>query len=122
MTINEMVLYITDALNLSSADAKARVGRELNLYYKQVTSAIGLIPTRREEVSQAVSIGNRFVVFSGIEKIDFVFYVNNNRNVKLDEITHDEMMDLPAGTWPPTRYSIFSMTESTVTIMIDVDP
>jgi hypothetical protein len=122
MTVNELVSHIADELNITSDESLARVTRELNKRYKQVTSAIGLIPSRREEVSKAATIGNRFIVFSGIEKVDTVYRKNNTTNILLQEITHEEMLEITPRDEPPQKYSIFSVTATTVTVWLDCTP
>lgn len=122
MTMNEMVLYVADAMNLSSAEAKARIGRNLNVRYKRVTSAIGLVTTRREEVSQAATIGNRNLTFTGIEKLDTVFRKVTPKNIILSEITNDEMLALDPRDEPPTKFSVFSVAPRSVTIVMDCTP
>src|SRR5688500_13445487 len=107
MTLNEMTLHIADALNLSSPEAKSRIGRNINVRYKRVTSAIGMITTRREELTQAVTIGNRNVTFSGIEKLDSVFRKVGTKVYIIDEITNDEMNELNVRDEPPTKYCVF---------------
>src|SRR3954471_18727001 len=119
MTMNELVEYIAEDLNTPSLEAKTRIGHELNVRYKQVTSSIGLITSRRQEFDKQVTIGNRFVTFTA-EKLDTVFIspdaTNPNLNVILDELTNDEMLDVNVRDEPPTRYSVFSTTPTTVTV------
>jgi len=122
MTLNEMTLHIADALNLSSAEAKARIARNINTRYKRVTSAIGLAPSRREEVSKVATIGNRYITFSGVEKLESVYRKVGTKHIMLDEITHDEMLELSVRTEPPTKYAVFSITQTGITLMIDCSP
>jgi hypothetical protein len=122
MTLNEMILYVADAMNLSSVEAKARVGRSLNVRYKRVTSAIGLITSRREEATAVATIGDREIVFEEIERVDTVFRKVGTKNIILDELTNDEMVDLNPRDEPPTAYSIFNVAPRSVTIMLDCVP
>lgn len=122
MTLNEMTLHVADAVNLSSPEALARIARGINVRYKRVTSAIGMITSRREEVSQAVTIGNRMVTFTGIEKLDAVFRKVGTKNYPLDELTHDEMLELDPRNEPPMKFSVFSVTPRSVTIWLDCTP
>jgi hypothetical protein len=117
-----MILYIADALNLSSAEAKARIAREINVRYNRVTSSIGLITSRRVEVTENTTVGDRFIEFEGIEKLDAVFYRDGSKNKILPELTHDEMLAYTIGTDKPTRFSVFNMKPNSVTIMLDCEP
>lgn len=123
MTVNELVEYIAEDLSSPSPEAKTRIAHELNVRYKQVTSAIGLIPTRRVQVSTTATIGSNEITFTGIEKIDAVFTVDaNGANVILDELNNDEMLAAPVRTEPPKKFSIFNVNPTSVTILVDCVP
>lgn len=122
MTADELITHIADALNLSSAEALARIGRNLNVTYKRVTSAIGMVTTRREEVFKAVTIGSQLVTFTGVEKLDVVFRKVGLRRIILTELTNDEMLLATPGAEPPRHYSVFSVTPQSITIKIDCIP
>lgn len=122
MTMNELVAYIAEEISLTSPESRARIGRALNVRYKQVTSAIGMIPTRREVVTKLATIGSQFLTFSGIEKLDVVYRKVGTKNYILDELTNDEMLDTTPRDEPPLSYSIFSVAPSSVTIKMDCVP
>jgi hypothetical protein len=120
--MNELVEHIAETLSIPSPEAKTRIARELNMRYKQVTTAIGLIPSRREEFSTLATIGSRLIAFTGAEKLDVVFRKVGTQNVILGEVTNDEMLDLPLRDEPPTAFSIFNVAPTTITIKIDCTP
>jgi hypothetical protein len=122
MTVNEMVEYIAEDLGTPGADTKMRIAHALNLRYKQVTSAIGMSPTRREELNATAVIGDRFMTFTGAEKLDVVFRKIGTKNIVITEVTDDEMLKLPVRTEPPTNFSIFSTAPANVTIQLDCTP
>lgn len=122
MTTNELVQYIADEMGLTAPEAKARIERTLNVRYRQVTSAIGMAPTRREELNKAATIGNRFITFTGAEKLENVFRKVGTKNVMLHELTHDDMTELSPRSEPPTKYSIYSFTPTSVTLWLDCTP
>jgi hypothetical protein len=127
VTANELVEYIAEDLNTPSQEAKNRIGHALNVRYKQVTSSIGLIPTRRIEVEAAASVGDRFVTFADIEKIDVVFYKSSDvdpgaKATPLTQVTHDEMLKLSVRDEPPTRFCVYNVEPTTVTIQLDCLP
>ena len=121
-TFQELSTDIMDRLNLTSEDAASRVMKTLHTRYKRVTSSIGLIPSRRTRVSNTATIGSRDLTFSSIEKVDVVYRIVGTKTIKLDEITSDEMVDEPLKTEPVTKYCIRSMTDTTVTIRMNVTP
>lgn len=122
MTLNEMTQHIADAMNLSSPEALARIARNINVRYKRVTSAVGLVTTRREEASMLVTIGNRDVTFTGIEKVDVVFRKVGTKAYPLTEITDDEMLVEPLRDEPPTKFSVFSIAPRAVTVRLNCVP
>lgn len=120
--MNELVEYIAESLSIPSPEAKTRIGRELNVRYKQVTTAIGMPSTRREELSTAATIGSRFITFTGAEKLDAVFRKVGTKNIMLDELTDDEMLVAPIRTQPPTLFSIYTVAPASVTLKLDCVP
>jgi len=122
MTMNEIVMHVSDSMLLTSPASKARLERNVNVRYKRVTSAIGLVTSRREQVSKQATIADRNLTFSGIEKLDTVFRVSGTKNIILEEITNDDMLELSPRDEPPTKYSIFSLAPRAVTIKMDCTP
>jgi hypothetical protein len=127
MTMNELVEYIAEDLNTPSLEAKTRIAHSINVRYKQVTSSIGLIPSRRAESEAVATIGDRIMTFDGIEKVDAVFRKISDvdpatRIVKLDELTDDEMLDAPLVAEPPTKFSIISVDPTSVSVKINCVP
>lgn len=122
MTVNELVEHIADAINQTSPEAKARIGRELNVRYKQVTSAIGLITSRREEFTKLATIGSEFLTFTGTEKLDAVYRKVGTKKILLDELTKDEMLEDTFREEPPTTFCIYSLGPASVTIKMDCIP
>lgn len=122
MTLNELVEYAAEELSLPSPEAKSRLARELNARYKRVTSAIGMSPTRRTDGFEPATVGDRFVTFTDVEKLEAVYLLNGNVKTTLMELTNDEMRDLTPRDEPPTQYSIYSMTPTTITIQLDCIP
>lgn len=122
MTFTELVTAVEDRLNLSSSDATARIGREINDRYKRVTSSIGLNTSRRSTVSKAATIGNRNLTFTGIEKISIVYDTSTGQDRVLDEVTYTELREATPEGEPPSRYAIANMGAQTVTIYLSCIP
>ena len=122
MNVSELVEHIADETNQTSPEAKSRIARQLNKRYLQVTSSIGMVTTRREEVSKAATINNRYITFTGVEKLDTVYRKVGTKQVILQQITHDEMLLESPRSEPPTKFSVFSTTSTTVTIWLDCKP
>lgn len=122
MTMNELVEVISEDLSTPSQDAKTRIGHQLNTRYKQITSSIGLSPTRREQLTAVATIGNRNITFTGAEKLDYVFRKVGTKNINLTPITIEEMNELVPRKDPPTKFAVFSTAPQTVTITLDSTP
>ena len=120
--MNELVEYIAESLSVPSPEAKSRIGRELNVRYKQVTTAIGMIPTRRTVLSQLATIGDPLITFTGAEKLDTVYRKVGTTNIILGELTNDEMLALSPRDEPPTKFSVFTVAPTSVTIKINCTP
>jgi hypothetical protein len=122
MTFTEIVTDTMDRLNLSSADATARIGRFVNSRYRRVTSTIGLQTSRRTTVSTAVTLGVQAVVLA-LEKVLTVYHSGTGVQSVLPEITYDQMRNRGAGAGTiPTCYCIASMDANSVTILLDILP
>lgn len=122
MTTNELIDYISDVLNLSGPEARSRIGRALNIRYKQVTSAIGMGTTRRVELSQNATIGNQFITFTGTEKLNAVYRKVGNKKIILALVTPEEIIETHLVTEPPTAFCEYSVTQNTVTIQVNCVP
>lgn len=124
MTFTELVATVASRLNLTSTDALARIGVNINYRYKRVTSSIGLQPTRRATVAVASTGANPAISFS-LEKIELVYCTASNRRLVLDEVTYDEWRNrrvLSARAGDPEVYAIQSMDGDSITIVVDPVP
>jgi hypothetical protein len=123
MTFNDLVNEVCDRLNLTSDQAIARVGREVNSRYKRVTSSIGLATSRRVATPIPIDsiIDNHYLVFVGIEKITSVLDRSTTATIVLMERTLEEMATIPLTGGMPRNYAIYSMGAQTVTILVDSD-
>lgn len=122
MIFDEIVTEVCDQLNLTSDEAKSRIGRRINSRYRRITSSIGLEVSRRVPVSQAVTPGNRYVTFNGVEKILAVIDKSSGKDITLDQVTIDEMHDLPVKADPPRHFAVTTMTANSVTVWLDASP
>ena len=98
MTFDELKTEIKDRLNLSSADADARIGRAINRKYRIITSALGLEPSRRATVQATVTLGASTLTFSNAEKVINVTDRSTGKNRLLKEVTVDELYQQPSTT------------------------
>jgi hypothetical protein len=123
MTFDEIVTEIKDRAGLSSATAITRIGREVNIHYKVVTSELGIAPTSRPVIAASANttIGSPNVTFTSMVKVDRVRDQNVTPYRNLDEVSLDELMrETPASSSSPQRYAIEEMTGTSVIIRLDV--
>lgn len=73
MTFENLVNEIAEGLNLTSTQALTRLGRQVNLKYREVMSALGLSLAVRDTTTATATVGDRYLTFTGIIKILSVF-------------------------------------------------
>ena len=122
MTFTDIQNEISDRLNLTSAQALARIGRSINERYRWLASSCGIDTIERGTVTSNTVIGNRQIVFN-CEKVLSVFNPSLPPPVlTLVELSFDEMRNMTVNNDPPQYYCIVLMGASTVTIMVDTVP
>lgn len=124
MTFDEIVDEVAEQLNLTSAEAIARIGRRVNRRYRRVTGDCGILTSGRfePEVSETVTPGNRYVTFSDVEKLITVF-TEDTPPRHLDELTFVEMRQKTVRVSDqPNYYAIVTSTATDITIMLDAEP
>jgi len=122
MTFTELVQAVMDRCDLTSSDATARVGREINSYYKRVTSTLGLVTARRTTVQQNATPGVRYITFSGIEKVLSVQDRSVTPTTFLKMVSVEEIDDAAVGTGQPTMAAVYNLAAQAVTVYLDTVP
>lgn len=122
MTFDEIVDDLMDRLNLSSTDARTRLGREVNRYYRRVRTSLGMATASREKaVSGSTVVGSANVTFSAVQKVFSIYDDSTGRVRLLDEVIFEELREMtPAAGGTPCRWALESQDDSTVTILLDV--
>ena len=121
MTFTELVQAVMDRCDLTSSDATARVGREINSYYKRVTSTLGLVTARRTTVQQNATPGVRYLTFSGIEKVLSVQDRSVTPTTFLKMVSVEEIDDAAVGTGQPTMAAVYNLAAQAVTVYLDTN-
>jgi hypothetical protein len=118
MTFTVIRTAVMDRLNLTSSAAQTRIGNSINDRHRRITTSLGIILSRRGEVTAATVDDNQYVTFTGIERIDTI--IDDNGAI-LDEVSVGEIDDLGAvETGEPSQYAVYSMDADGVTIKMDV--
>ncbi len=121
MTFDEIVTEITAHLNLNSTEAIARVGREVNWFYRSVTTSCNLDTARRKTIPSDTVSGTHEVTFYNCEKIEALYDTSISNPRLLIEATYDELRmfrpQIVGGN--PWRYAIKSTEDNNVTVYLD---
>jgi hypothetical protein len=120
MTFTEIVNEVAGDLNLTSADAKTRIGRHVNRQYRRLVALPWLQISRRGEISQRTVEGDRYMTFP-VTKLYSVFDPNR-QDETLGERTFDEIRNLTPMSDPPNQYAIARADSASVTIFLDSLP
>lgn len=119
MTFDEIVSDICGRLDLTTADAIARVGLRVNRRYRRVTTSIGMVSTRRVSNAFAVTIGMRVQVITNVEKIFAIQNADISNSPPLREMLYEEMLMTIPTTGAPRAWAVRRVGASTVTVVFD---
>ncbi len=121
MTFTEIATEVTEDLNLTSATAIARVGREINIRYRGLLSSIGINKTSKSGSNTQASVGStNEITFTSLNKITRVVDFTGSVVRELDEVTWDEIRELtlPSGN-TATRWA--TKTAGSITVVVAFD-
>ena len=124
MTFSEVQTAIKDRLNYTSSTTDTRLGNTINRIYRQVGTEIGINFARQTNATKIVTIASATVVFSGVERIDRVWYLDSNSKPHIvDQVLIDELRNEAAvSSDQPTLWALLSTTSNTVSIRLDANP
>lgn len=126
MIFEELVSEVCERLNLTSDEAKSRVGREINSRYKRVTTSIGLDVSRQLMVpitlndSGSADTEHRATGIVSAEKVLAFMDRTSTRDVILQRVTVDELLVLPINTSKPSCWAEYRMSGTNVTVLFDM--
>lgn len=126
MTFTEIVTEVTSDLNLTSSTATTRVGRKVNIRYREVMSSLGLLRSRRGSNTQASVAGTNLITFTGLNKVTRVLNLTAGSGVtatkeELEQVEWDEIeeMTIPSSD-SPTKWAVKTAGSITVIVAFDV--
>lgn len=120
MTFTEIVDRVCEDLNLTTADAIARVGRHVNQRYKRVTTKCGLRQAlRRVEVPYAVVTGTRLQTIPSVRKVIAVLNADIPNSNPLTELSYEEMKEVVTHTGAPSMYAEKRVNATSITLQFD---
>lgn len=123
MTFTEIVSEIAGRLNLSSTVALARIGTNVNIRNRQVTTALGLDTSGRASVAALATIGSTNITFANSLKIFSVSKTTLVPPFPLSEVTVDDLKNrIRLSSDMPREYAIYRVGATSVTIQVDAIP
>jgi hypothetical protein len=123
VTFTELKTAVKDYCGLTSTDADTRVGKALNRHYRRITSQIGLDATRFVTRQVSMTIGQRTVTFTDIEKIDRVIDVTDATAIRLlQEVSPHDMRSLQPGAGDPSTWALQNTDADSVVALFDTVP
>lgn len=122
MTFTEIVDQIADYLDLVSTPQKALIGKEVNLVYRRVRTAVQLQPSRRIlGVAGPTSLGLQEVTFEGVQKVVRVYDDSSGRAREIEEKLAEEIRLINATTSDHvTKWATLRVGANSVTILCNV--
>ncbi len=116
MTFTEIVTDVCERANLTSTDAIARVGRQVNRRYRRLRTSIGLTDVARTIVAFSATALSRDQTITA-EK---VYSVKLSGATKpLEALSYAEMLEVVPTTGAPTRWALKRQDTSTVVLQFD---
>jgi hypothetical protein len=132
MTFDEIVAEIQTPFNLTSTASATRIGKWVNMAYKNLCSDFGIQTTSTVEgVAVNTTVGNRQMVFSastttpatGVERILSLYDATVTPNRPLIEISRDEMRNRPLSSDPASLWAVLYWSgAASVTINLNCLP
>jgi hypothetical protein len=130
MTFDEIVQDVMTRLNLTSEDARVRVGQRVNERYKKTTSSIGLITSRRATFTLIVDPNDTArwpnlpeMDVIGLEKIMKITTIGTGDDPEgilvLKELTFDELDNMRDLERPARGWALKRMGAGMSTIRLD---
>lgn len=127
MSFDQIVQNVMDRLNLTSDDARTRVGFHVNDRYRRITSSIGLQTSRRTTVDVNINPLDADsalpdLEIEDLEKVLRVWRMVGTGIKEIDEYTYDEIIAVPTKNSLPSAYAVKRMGPGRVTITLDAFP
>jgi hypothetical protein len=126
MNFNELVQDVMSRLNLSSDEARTRVGEKINDRYRRITSSIGLVTSRRQvetlTLDPVTDTDLPNVIITGMEKVLRVVQPIGTNLRRLGIMSFDDISNMPTLRQNPHAFAIKTMGPGEVTITLDAYP
>lgn len=127
MTYDELVSDVMERLNLTSLDARERVGRRLNTRYRRVVSSVGMQTSQRVmgvlNIDPDLYPDLPILVLTDMEKVSRIRLTPAQGGIRvLAEVTYDELDNLDTTRGLPRSWAVKNMGPAETTIQLDAYP
>jgi len=127
LTFDELVSDVMERLNLTSLDARERVGRRVNTRYRRLVSSIGLQTSQRVmgtlTINPALYPDLPDLTLTDMEKVWRIRLNPATGGIRvLTEVSFDEIDNVPTVRAIPRSWAVKTMGPAEVTITFDAYP
>lgn len=123
MTFAQIQTKVKNYCNLTSSDADTRIGLAINATYRRITSSIGLDTSRFVTRSVAMTVGQQYVTFTEIEKIDRIIDSTDSTAIRLlTESSIHEIRSTQPSTGEPMKWAVKTTDADDVVVLFDTVP
>lgn len=126
MTFTEIATEVQEDLNITAATSITRIGREINIRYRDVCSSLGLKTSKFGSTTLPSVASTNLLTFTGLNMITRVVNLTAGSGItatvqELTKVTWDELQELtiPSSN-SPTRWAIKTVGSITVIVAFDV--
>ena len=122
MTFTEIAAEVTADLELTSTTAIARVGRKVNIRYKQLVSSLGLKTSKQASVTVSPVVGSTEITVPNFIKVTRVADVTDTSAVEvLEEVSWDELREtLASSSDSAEKWAVKRIASTFVVLAFDV--
>jgi hypothetical protein len=126
VTFDTIVQTVMDRMNLSSPEARTRIGQEVNVRWRRLTVECGIKCIAKTTATATTAIGNRYLTFGptpqSVIKVLSVFNTAFNPYMILTEFSFTELRNQIPGNDPPDKWAMSNMLNQSVEIFLSTTP
>lgn len=126
MTFTEIATEVSEDLNITASGSVTRIGREINMRYRDVLSSVGLRTSIPGSTTLPSVAATNLLTFTGLNMVTRVVNLTAGSGItatvqELKQVTWDELQELtiPSSN-TPTRWAIKTVGSITVVVAFDV--
>lgn len=126
MTFDQIVQRTMDRMNLTSDEARTRIGESVNERYDWLCTSMGLQTSIQDVATATTTIGSNLLTFGPsplkVQKINSLFNQAYAEPNELYEVSVPEIEAMQSATDPAQYYAVYRMYADRVTVKLNVTP